>query len=163
MFQRSVSPSALLSVVMFGGCHFSANLDVNASELQWMEAEIHIVGLDNSGVHQLANYPASKYWSPGDQLRENALKSGNALVLNFGLGYSSTYVLNECNPAWQKWASAKAEYLMVIAKVQGVRPKGDRIMGLDPMCRIIPMGTIHKTSDIISVTPNGVFFLSPFD
>ena len=83
--------------------------------------QVDLVGVNKSELPQWKGYAVTKYWSPGDKLRDGADK----YEMRFDQTRSSSQMLQKTDEMFNKWMEKTASHLFILADLPGVHdPKG---------------------------------------
>lgn len=122
--------------------------------------EVHLVGIRDSELGLWQDYRMSRYWSPGDPLRETAVREGFVKVLRFGADLPTENVVRRKDPIYGIWKEREAWHLFLLADLPGEyedQPgKEDLRRDIDPLDR----RRWPRKSILVKVTPGG-FFVRP--
>ena len=108
----------LLSSVLVGGCGGAPkpkprpwNISINKTTPATIEVDL--IGINALDRPAWEGYDIDKYWSPGDQRRENADK------VTVHLQTGTPWTLSREDPRWQRWLDRGATQLLLIANLPG--------------------------------------------
>ncbi len=104
-----------------GGLQVGVRVD---DSLRDISTEVHLVGVTEEEYQKWAHYSMSKYFSPGDGLRESATSLGYSYVMKFGAGHPALQRPSVRDSlTWrrvqERWSQRGAKYLFVLADLAG--------------------------------------------
>ena len=123
------------------------------------------IQIDLIGANAVSDLPkwqtisVTDYWQPDNSQRRDADKA----VLQFGSGRGSVQSFSNTDPAWARWLSTGALYLVVMVDLPGIA--SDREGNADPRRLILPLDVKkwpgnQKTLEL-RVQESGVRLLTP--
>ncbi len=134
---------------LFAGCASTLEIVTVNMDRAWQyqtdflpSIEVHVIGVSDKDFHLWNTYAMSKYWQPGDRLREGSDK----YVMRFGEGLPSKQVLKNDAKIWRTWHKAEATHLVILADLPGTysdQPGND-----DPRRSLVPITDSGKELEI---------------
>jgi hypothetical protein len=123
---RTFTPAVLVSsVVLLAGCGgmLRADITVELDKTLTRDAasiptvQVDLIAVNQSELPQWKGYAVSKYWSPGDSLRDGADK----YEMRFDQTRSASQMLQKTDAVFGKWSAKTASHLFVLADLPGVQ------------------------------------------
>jgi hypothetical protein len=106
--------------------------------------DVHLIGIRQGELKRYKTMPITDYWSPGGPSRQ-PLAARKTLSLGPG---ATTKTVARNDPIWKQWNPKVRQYLVVLADLRGVTPKGDE----DPRRAVLPLDKKRWSGDAIKLT-----------
>jgi hypothetical protein len=111
------------------------NVQINlGSQLKDSSVVVDLIAANPSDLEALKTYSINKYWTPGNRMRNDAMK----VSFSFVGGKETSNTLSRTNGVWKQWIGMGAQYLVVVADLPGVFDDG-KVGTEDPRRQILPI------------------------
>jgi hypothetical protein len=106
--------------------------------------DVHLIGVRQGELKKYRTMSVTDYWSPGGPSRQPLAARK---TLSLGPGATSRTVAAK-DPVWKQWNPKVRQYVVVLADLRGVAPKGDE----DPRRVVLPLDKKRWSGDAIKLT-----------
>ena len=93
--------------------------------------DVHLIGIRRGELRRYRTMPVTEYWSPSGPSRQ-ALPARKEVFLGPG---ATSRTVSGSDPVWNQWDAKVRPYLVVLADLRGVTPRGDE----DPRRVVLPL------------------------
>jgi hypothetical protein len=158
--------SAGLVGLLLAGCssapephNYDLRIELDPS-LAGSSIQMDLIGANAvSDLPKWQSYSVTEYWQPGNVMRHDADKA----VVQFGQGKPNVQVFASTDPAWNRWLTTGALYLVVLVDLPGI--SSDREGNADPRRLILPLDRAEWPGGVntiaLKVQESGIRLLTP--